>query len=665
MNTTTSIADVLYAAAVRRAASGDHAGARTLLDEALLADRRHAASAQKLAELLITTDPPRAVSLARAVLTDFPNNTELLSTLAQALNELGEDHEVAATFMRAVEIDPDNGRLLSNAALSLLRTGRPHDSLAAARQAIELEPNLATAHANLGHALNALRKYDEAIAAFVASLALMPENPDVLTGIATAQTQLGRPSAALLALQRACALNPANGAAHSGVAGALQELGAHDDALATHRYAVTLTSAKSASSSNLLMAMQYVPSVTEAELVAEAAAWGLRESRTPLQQRRTASLDPERPLRIGYVTADLWSHPVGWLGAGPIASHHRPEFSVFVYASQTITDAITRSAISGVDEWRQIFGVSDATAAQVIANDGIDILVDLSGHTGGNRLNVFARRPAPVQLHWLGYFATIGLPSIETILLDDEHVAPGGEAQFTEHVVRLRHGRFCYGPPAYAPDPAPPPSDASGVVTFGSFNNGNKLNDQTLDLWGRVLAAVPDSRLLLKWRSMIDPVVSSRLRDAMASRGLSPERLLLEGAEQHPEMLAGYGRVDIALDPMPFSGALTSFEALWMGVPVVTLPGQRAVSRQTHAILSRISAPHWSGRELSAGSQDEFVAIAAALAADIGKRRHLRTDLRAMVREAPMSDPAVFATELERVYRELWREYCARSRTVA
>jgi predicted O-linked N-acetylglucosamine transferase (SPINDLY family) len=199
------------------------------------------------------------------------------------------------------------------------------------------------------------------------------------------------------------------------------------------------------------------------------------------------------------------------------------------------------------------------------------------------------------------------------------------------------------------------------VVTFGCFNNANKLNDATLDLWARVLAAVPGSRLLLKWRSMTDPVLSSRLRDAMASRGLPPERLLLEGEQPHPEMLARYGQLDIALDPMPFSGALTSFEALWMGVPVVTLPGRRAVSRQTHAILSRISAQDWSGRALSAGSEDEFVAIAAALAEDIAKRRRLRTGLRAMLRDSPMFDPVGFVTELERVYRELWREYCARA----
>ena len=661
MNTTPPIADMLYAAAVRRAASADPAGARTLLDEALLADPSHAAAAQKLAELLIFTDPPRAVSLARAVLADHPNNTELLATLAQALSELGENNEVAATFLRAVEIEPDNGRLHSNAALSLLRTGRLHESLAAARQAIELEPTLATAHANLGHVLNALRKYDDAIAAFVASLALWPDNPDVLSGIGTAETYLGRPSAALLARQRSAAFRPTNGGAHTEVAGALQELGAHDDALATHRYAITLSPDDSSCSSNLLMAMQYVPDVTEPELVAEAAAWGLRASRVPLQPRHAAPLDPDRRLRIGYVTTDLYSHPVGWLGAGPIASHHRPDFSVFVYANQTVADSITRSVMTNVDAWRHIYGISDATVAQAIANDGIDILVDLSGHTGGNRLNVFARRPAPVQLHWLGYFATIGLPSIETILLDDEHIAPGGEAQFTERVVRLRHGRFCYGPPASAPEPAPPPSEASGVVTFGSFNNANKLNDATLDLWARVLAAVPGSRLLLKWRSMTDPVLSSRLRDAMASRGLPPDRLLLEGEQPHPEMLARYGQLDIALDPMPFSGALTSFEALWMGVPVVTLPGRRAVSRQTHAILSRISAQDWSGRALSAGSEDEFVAIAAALAGDIATRRRLRTGLRAMLRDSPMFDPVGFVTELERVYRELWREYCARS----
>jgi predicted O-linked N-acetylglucosamine transferase (SPINDLY family) len=359
-------------------------------------------------------------------------------------------------------------------------------------------------------------------------------------------------------------------------------------------------------------------------------------------------------LRVGYVSADFWSHPVGFLGGAAIGRHKRPDFTVIAYANQAISDNITAGIAASVDLWRPILGFGDEAVARQIVADGIDILIDLSGHTGGNRLGVFARRPAPLQLSWLGYFATTGLPSIDAILLDDEHIAEGGEARFSEQVVRLPMGRFCYMPRADMPDPAPPPAEQAKVVTFGSFNNSAKLNAETLDLWARVLQAVPGSRLVLKWNHLTDPLLAARITDRFVSRGIAAERILPEGAELHDGLLAAYGRIDIALDPMPFTGALTTCEALWMGVPVVTLPGTRAVSRQTHAILARIGLTRWS-----ASDADDYVRIAVGLAGDAATRREMRTGLRERMRASPLCDPAGFVSGLESVYRSLWRAWCA------
>jgi protein O-GlcNAc transferase len=653
MSATHSFSDLLAAAAARRAAAGDVQGAITLLDEALIQDPRHALAARLLARNLIGTDPARAVATSRALLADMPDDIEILGILAQALSALGDTGETVAIFAHAVSRAPEDAGLHCNLSLALLRAGQPRESAAAARQAIALDPTLAEAHANLGHALNGSRELDAAMAAFTACLAVRPEHPDALLGIAVTQMYLGKPSAAVLALRRAEASSPAQAAIQTDLASALQALGSHEDALRGHRRAMALAPWMALCGSNLLMAMQYGPHITEAEALTEAQEWGVRASGVARVVRGPVDRDPERKLRIGYVSADFWSHPVGFLGGGAITRHDRRDFSVIAYANQTITDRITTEIASGVDIWRPIPGMGDEAVARQIVADGIDILVDLSGHTGGNRLGVFARRPAPLQLSWLGYFATTGLPAIDAILLDDEHLADKGEAQFSEQVIRLPMGRFCYTPPPETPDPAPAPSEVLGHVIFGSFNNPAKLNGDTLDLWARVLEAVPDSRLVLKWRSLIDPILSARILGQFSIRGIAADRIVLEGAEPHDALLAAYGRIDVALDPMPFTGALTTCEALWMGVPVVTLPGRRAVSRQTHAILARIGMSRWSARD-----RDDYVAIASGLAADLATRSEMRTGLRAMMRASPLCDPAGFVTGLERVYRGLWRDWC-------
>ena len=656
MNAPRSLADFLVTAARRRAASGDTAGAATLLDEALVQDPRHAVAAGLLADMLVASDPPRAAAIARALLADRPDDAATLDTLARAASALGDTAETVAVFRYLAAQRPGDAGLHANLSLALLRLGLPHEAAAAARHAIACDPGLVEAHANLGHALNALRDGDAALDAFRAALTLRPEYPDALLGVARVQLDRGQPAAAVLALRRAEAGAPGLATVQTDLAAALQVLGAHQDSMAAHRRAMALDPAMAAYGSNLLMAMQYVPEVTTPEAVAEAQAWGLRQSLVPRAGSATLDRDPERPLRIGYVSADFGRHPVGWLGGRVIGRHTRPAFTVFAYANQAHTDWVTETIAGAVDRWCPILGLSDDVVARRIIEDRIDILVDLSGHTGGHRLGVFARRAAPVQLSWLGYFATTGLPAMDAVLLDQEHAPEGAEAQFTEQIVRLPMGRFCYMPPPDSPDPMPPPSDRAGYVTFGSFNNAAKLNDETLDLWARVLHAVPCSRLVLKWSSVQDPVLSARLLRRFAGNGIAAERIVLEAAEDHRTLLAAYGRIDVALDPRPFTGALTTCEALWMGVPVVTWPGDRVVSRQTHAILARIGQSALSAKDAAA-----YVAIAAELAADAERRRGLRTGLRAAMRVSPLCNPATFVTGLEQVYRDLWRQRCARA----
>jgi protein O-GlcNAc transferase len=325
-----------------------------------------------------------------------------------------------------------------------------------------------------------------------------------------------------------------------------------------------------------------------------------------------------------------------------------------LYANQTHYDPLTEVLQRSVDRWVPIFGLDDDSVAARIVADRIDILVDLSGHTAGNRLSVFAKRPAPIQVTWLGYSATTGLPSMDYMLLDNLHLCDGAESLILERIAHLSRVRFCYSPPEYACDVSEPPSKMEEPTTFASFNNSSKLNARVLGLWSRVLMAAPGSRLLLKWRSLGDPLLQARIRRQFVENGIDGHRIQMEGASEHADMFRRYCAVDVALDPFPFSGGVTSCEALWMGVPVVTLAGPSPFSRQTHAILHTIGKPEWS-----ADSADEYVQIAADLAGDPAELGTIRRDLRQRVRMSALCDGPGLARCLESAYREMWLAYLA------
>jgi len=347
-------------------------------------------------------------------------------------------------------------------------------------------------------------------------------------------------------------------------------------------------------------------------------------------------------LKVGYVSADFCQHTVGLFVKDAIARHHTDRVTAYTYSAGRVNDWVT-DTIRSASQFRDVSAMDDATLAEQIRQDGIDVLVDLSGHTSGSRLTAFAHRPAPVQLSWLGYFATTGLPVIDAVLLDDWHAPAGMEEQFVEPIVRLPQGRFCYVPVPFAPaEVAPPAFEKNGYVTFGCFNNTAKLNAKVIAVWAQILAAVPRSRLVLKWRTFQDEALCASVHQAFASHGIAPERVELRGASFHADLLKQYADIDIALDPFPFTGGLTSCEALWMGVPVVTWPQEQVVSRQTYAFLSAIGLP-----ELAASDAGNYVRIVTALAIDTDRLKALRMGVRERMKASPLCDVDGFVTLLE------------------
>lgn len=404
---------------------------------------------------------------------------------------------------------------------------------------------------------------------------------------------------------------------------------------------------------NALVSLEYDSVVTDIERLDMAQAWGEWAVASAGGVRPRPELSPlnNRQLRVGYVSADFCQHTVGLFVKDVLKTHDPVQVTAFAYSAGQVKDWVT-DAIKPYTRFRDVAALNDTALAELIREDKIDVLVDLSGHTAGSRLTVFTHRPAPVQVSWLGYFATTGLSCMDAVLLDQWHAPPDIDAQFIESVVRLPTGRFCYQPVPWAPaEVAPLPCLKTGHITFGCFNNTGKFNAEVFDVWARLLAAVPDSRLVLKWRTFNDDSFGQSVRQAFATRGIDPERLELRGPSFHVDVLKEYADIDIALDPFPFTGGLTSCEALWMGLPVVTWPQNQVVSRQTFAFLSAIGLP-----ELAAQDADDYVRIAVALAENKGYLAVLRKEMRMRMQASPLMNLSGFTHQLEQCLIDLYQE---------
>ncbi|HUA52458.1 MAG TPA: tetratricopeptide repeat protein [Candidatus Sulfotelmatobacter sp.] len=626
----------------------------------------------------------------RAVLEAAPNHPDGHFLMASVHQAAGRNDAAIASYRRTLALQPRFGAALCNLGNVLQSTGRADEAVECYRRALALAPDDALVHSNLGSALKELGRLDEAAASFERALALRPDQPEARLNLANLwmlrgeleraepvyreiarqrpdlpgalsnlgmilRTQ-GRMAEALEVYHRSLALNPADAAAHANLGNVLLDLGRFAEARASYERAVALRPDYPEVRSNILMLLNYDPSLDEAALLDAHRAFDRQIAPPPerIVRRHANARDPERMLRVGYVSSDFYVHPVGFFLLPVLAAHDATLIESHCYSGRRAEDPMTATLRARAAHWHSIVGMDDETLAARIVADGIDILVDLSGHTAGGRLPVFARKPAPVQASWLGYFNTTGVSAIDYVLMDEATVPEGAERWFTETVVRLPEGRFCYAPPDYAPAVAPLPARARGFVTFGSFNNMSKVTPAVIELWAAVLRAVPDARLMLKWQNLADEAERGRLHRAFGAHGIAPERLELRGRTPHAEMLAEYGAVDIGIDPFPFCGGLTSCEALWMGVPIVTLPGVRPVSRQTLGFLTQLGL-----RELAASSPERYVALAAELAGDLDRLADLRATLRSRMTASPLCDGARFTRGLEAAYRAMWRTWCA------
>lgn len=403
--------------------------------------------------------------------------------------------------------------------------------------------------------------------------------------------------------------------------------------------------------SQLLYLLQYLPASRVGAFKDLAARWGESaiQAAGGLKARPRLRSDQNRPLRIGYVSADFCQHTVGILIKEVLAYHNPERVSVYCYSAGTVKDWVTQS-IANHSVFCDVSNLSDLALAKRIEADQIDVLIDLSGHTGGSRLAAFAYRPAPILLSMLGYYATTGLPYMDGILLDQWHVLEHTQSDFVEPVILMPDTRWCFWPAFPAPSPAPPPCIGNGYITFGSFNNTLKYNAEVYALWVDLLLAIPNSRLILKWRTFNDPVFKAQVLEQFTSRGIDPSRIELRGPSFHMQMLVEYEDIDIALDPFPFSGGATSCEALYMGVPVITWPQEKVVSRQTYAFVSSIGHPEWIAYNAAA-----YIEMAKLLVENKNRLSAYRSTLRDQMIHSSLMQVKQFTQSLELVILDLYQ----------
>lgn len=549
-----------------------------------------------------------------------PDRLHLCITEAAGHAAVGEHAAATELYRESLELQPQDPRLWCNFGAELEAIGQAEEAELAYRRALELGPALAQAWYNLGRLLQKGGRAAESESCYRSAAALVDAGAD-------------RPLWLLI---------------FNNWGLLLYNQGRPEEALALYRGALAADAGATDLATNLLFTLNSIPGLDPREVRDEHAAWGRMHAQAQYAHTRRAAGEV---IRLGYVSADFCSHALAPFIEPVLRQHHRSQFRVFCYDNGRNRDAVTQRMQASADVWRDIQTCRDDTAAQLIHTDRIDILIDVSGHTSGNRLLLFARKPAPLQLSYLGYLNTTGMTAID-YRITDACADPAGlsDQAHTERLLRLPQTLWCYEPPADAPPVCALPALQRGHVTFASFNHFAKLNRRVLELWASVLREVPGSRLLVM--AVPDEVVAARIRGALV--GIDPGRVSTLGRLGRADYWRQFAGVDIALDPFPYNGGATTCDTLWMGVPVVTLAGDYGFSRSGATILANTGM-----HQLIAHSADEYLGRARALAGDLEGLRRLRLSLRQRMLASPLLDAPAYTRALEAGYQQVWRQWCS------
>lgn len=597
-----------------------------------------------------------ALSACEQAIQLSPDLPEAHFNRGNVLLRLGRASEALAAYERTIQLRPQHADAHYSRGTTLFSAGRAKEAEGCFRRVLELNPRHAGAYNNLAIALASAGKLEDALAAFDRAIQLVPDYAHAHNCRGDVLKKLFRLEEALLACEKAIELEPDYADAHYNRGNMLLGAGRVEEAEACYRRALELNPGDANLHSNVLFLLAASARLPFDEMLEAFRQWdeahGQAGRMAPLPSG-TEYGGAARRLRIGYVSPHLRSHVVNYFFEPLLSAHDRTHFEIFCYASflESRSDAVTQRLRGIAEHWRFVGDKSDVELARLVHEDGIDILVDLAGHTADNRLKAFTYRPAPIQASYLGFFASTGLTAMDYWVTDEVLHPRDTQERSSEAIYRLPRCWVCYEPSELAPEVSPCPNSGDQVV-FGSFSNLSKLTPGVIKTWCQILHKLPGSRLLLMAKALRDPMIRSLLVEKFANHGIGEEKLILRSGAPYGEYFATYAEVDIVLDPFPRTGGTTTAEALWMGVPVVTLAGQRYVERIS---ASKLAALGMQG--LIAHSPEEYVKKAVSLARDAELRRALRGSLRDRMAQSPLCDGPGLACAMESAYRTMWARH--------
>ena len=641
-------------------AIGDGAGAADSYEQALAADPANPAANYNLGRLLHGRgELARAEELLTLALQGRPHFPEARIVLGAVLGAQGKWQQSCTQLTEALRERPDDFGALFHYAAALRALNRLDDARTTLQRALAIDPGNVDARAALSDVLCAQSDLPGATAELEAVLAQRPAWADALHNYGSMLRRQLRLAEAESAFRRAVAAQPSHAAAWRMLGEVLLAQCRSDEAFEQYQLARRNCPQDFGLESAELFALCGSARISDAELFARHAAFGKRiEADYAVGSRSFRNgRDPQRRLRIGYLSGDFRYHVVTLFMLPVLERHDRSAYQVYCYSKTDLKDGYTQQIAARADVWRDTVGWSDAALAEAIAADEIDILIDLAGHSGIPQLATMALRPAPVQATWLGYLNTTGLTRIDYRISDRFADPPGVTDRYhTETLVRLPHSQWCYRPFLSPPVAAAPAAAKNGFVTFGAFHQSNKMSPAARRLWAQALAAVADSRLIIV--GVPQGAAEEELRRDLGGAAIARERITTVPHRSLEDYLRGFDAVDIALDTTPYSGGTTTCDALWMGVPVITVPGTRSVSRSAASVLSAVGLPDWI-----ASDGDDYVRRAARFAGERELLAELRRSLRSRMRASPLMDEERFTRDLEQAYRWMWRKWCEGGRT--
>ncbi|MHB9119856.1 MAG: tetratricopeptide repeat protein, partial [Burkholderiales bacterium] len=578
-----------------------------------------------------------------------PDYAEAYNNLGNALKDQGKLDDAIASYRKTISYKPDFVTAYTNLGNALQDQAKLDEAITQHRIALSLKPDFAEAYNNLGNVFQDQGKLDDAIASCHIALSLKPNFPEAHNTLGNTLKLQGKLDEAISCYRNAISFKPDYATAHNNLGNALKDQGKLDAALASYLQALSFKPDYAEAYSNLLFARLFDPNLSPAELLAESRRFAERFEAPlkPFWQPHNNTRDPARRLKLGYVSPDFRNHAVAFFIEPVLASHDKDRFEVFCYYNHAQRDDMSERIAAYADHWVPCKGWPDAQLAERIRSDGIDILVDLAGHTAHNRMLTFARKPAPVQIAYLGYPGTSGLSAMDYRLTDICTDPVGSEAFYSERLLRLPDSLWCYRLPPDTPEAAPLPALQNGYVTFGSFNNFNKVNRHSIELWAALLHVVQNSRLLMV--TVPEGNARQALAQQFAALGVDTQRLEFEGKLPSDAFRKRFQTVDITLDPITVNGATTTCESISMGVPVISLTGARYLSRAGLSILTAAGL-----RDFAADSPEAYIKIAYDLAANLPLLADIRQRLPAQVKASPLVDVSTFTRNLEALYRDAW-----------